>query len=324
MHNPDFLEMIEAAIKAPSAHNTQPWKFKIYEDYIEIHPDFTRHTPIADPYCRELYISLGCATENFCLAAAKKHYISKCSMHDCEGKTIIRVELTKDDAVLPESLVNAIHYRHTNRKKYDFHLIPDEIISQLLALKKEDGISAYFYKKGEKTFDLFTNLVKQSNYVLYNNFAFKKELLHWIRFNKRHALKTKDGLTYNSLGFPPVPSFLGNPIAYSQLKPNVQIKDYERKIFSSSHLVLFTAQGNRPIDCIYLGMYLERMQLKMHELGIAYTYLNQPCELPEFVNEIKKQLSLTLEYPHILLRIGYSRKSVLSPRREITEVVELI
>ena len=32
--NPDFLFMVEYAIKAPSGHNTQPWLFRINENSI--------------------------------------------------------------------------------------------------------------------------------------------------------------------------------------------------------------------------------------------------------------------------------------------------
>ena len=34
----DYLFMIEQAIKAPSGHNTQPWKFRLFSDHIDILP----------------------------------------------------------------------------------------------------------------------------------------------------------------------------------------------------------------------------------------------------------------------------------------------
>jgi len=46
--NPDFLFMVEYAIKAPSGHNTQPWLFRINENSIEIHPNFDRALPVVD------------------------------------------------------------------------------------------------------------------------------------------------------------------------------------------------------------------------------------------------------------------------------------
>lgn len=46
VQNPDFLFMVEYAIKAPSGHNTQPWLFRINENNIEIHPNFDRALPV--------------------------------------------------------------------------------------------------------------------------------------------------------------------------------------------------------------------------------------------------------------------------------------
>ena len=68
----DYLFMIAQAVKAPSGHNTQPWLFKIAEGEIDILPDFTKSLPVVDPNHRELFVSLGCAAENLCIAAAHK------------------------------------------------------------------------------------------------------------------------------------------------------------------------------------------------------------------------------------------------------------
>ena len=55
--NPDFLFMVEYAIKAPSGHNTQPWLFRINENSIEIHPNFDMALPVVDFDNRELFIN---------------------------------------------------------------------------------------------------------------------------------------------------------------------------------------------------------------------------------------------------------------------------
>ena len=61
--------LIHYATLAANGHNTQPWKFAIQENAIEIHPDTTRRLPVVDPDNRELWISLGCALENLLIAA---------------------------------------------------------------------------------------------------------------------------------------------------------------------------------------------------------------------------------------------------------------
>jgi len=64
-----YEELIQNAIKAPSGHNTQPWKFRVAENAIIIYPDYERTLPVVDSDNHALFISLGCALENLIIAA---------------------------------------------------------------------------------------------------------------------------------------------------------------------------------------------------------------------------------------------------------------
>jgi hypothetical protein len=61
--------LVRYAILAPSTRNTQPWRFRVDRERVEIRPDLTRWHPVADPEGREMYLSLGCAIENLIVAA---------------------------------------------------------------------------------------------------------------------------------------------------------------------------------------------------------------------------------------------------------------
>ena len=67
----DTKKLIEFAVKAPSGHNTQPWRFIVRDREIQIHPDLTRILPVVDSDNHALYIGLGCAAENIVIAAKK-------------------------------------------------------------------------------------------------------------------------------------------------------------------------------------------------------------------------------------------------------------
>lgn len=60
-----------AAVLAPSAHNTQPWLFRVAPSRIDLFADPARNIGTMDPLRRELQISLGCALENVVLAAPR-------------------------------------------------------------------------------------------------------------------------------------------------------------------------------------------------------------------------------------------------------------
>ena len=53
--------LIETAVRAPSVHNTQPWRFHVGPAGLELHADRSRQLPAVDPFGRELLISCGAA-----------------------------------------------------------------------------------------------------------------------------------------------------------------------------------------------------------------------------------------------------------------------
>ena len=122
----DYLFMIAQAVKAPSGHNTQPWLFKIADGEIDIIPDFTKSLPVVDPNHRELFVSLGCAAENLCIAAAHKGYESRVAVTN-EG--VIRVLLAKQSHDVASPLFAQIPLRQTNRSRYDGKIIPEDSIA---------------------------------------------------------------------------------------------------------------------------------------------------------------------------------------------------
>ena len=320
--NPDFIKMIGYATKAPSGHNTQPWKFIISESSIEIHPDFGQALPVVDASNRELYISLGCAAENLIIAASESGYESSFSIHiDDKNHTYIRIDLKKGKC-LSSPLFEQIERRQTNRRVYNKRMITQDTMSLLKSVFGEEDTKVRFYKNGSPDFLVLANLISEGNTVQMSDEAFKAELLSWIRYNKKHKDKTKNGLTNEVMGTPSAPAFIGKPIVNSFLKPDKQNKTDMEKINSSSHMVLFSTEQNNPENWILLGRRLELFLLAATWLGIANAYLNQPCEVESIAAMLPSKLKLGNEIPVLLLRIGYAEPMPFAPRKEINDVIE--
>lgn len=315
--NQDYLFMIEQAAKAPSGHNTQPWLFKINESSIEIHPNLTKSLPVVDPHNRELFISLGCATENLCIAAACKGYASAVTI---SGEGIITISLQKDESVTYDPLLEQIPLRQTNRSVYNGQTVPDSAINRLKEIPLHTGLNAYFYKNGTVQFDSIASLVTEGNVMQMQNKDFTRELKSWMRFNKKHQDKTNDGLSYAVFGAPNLPMFIIKPIMSNYLNPKTQNKGDTKKIRSSSHFVLFTTEAHTVEQWIDLGRSLERFLLKSTELGIVHAYTNQPNEVEELQSQMIDALQLRT-HPAILLRIGYGEKMPYSKRKNFRELI---
>lgn len=316
--NIDFIQIANYASKAPSGHNTQPWKFHITDDRITVMPNFKVALPVVDGNNRELFISLGCAVENLLIAAGHLGYATHIMEYNIKGITI---RLAKTDSTIENPLFRQIEKRQTNRSIYNGSKIPNEKLRQLQTVQKENQIQFYFAEIGTPLADTITGYIMKGNEIQMNDTDFKNELLSWMRFNKRQVETTHNGLSYRVFGNPPLPKILARPIVNRFLKSDVQNKSDRKKITSSSHFVIYTTQKNTVEEWIDLGRTLQRFLLKATETGISYAFLNQPCEVPPLASALQKISPFTQEYPTLILRIGYARPLPYSPRQKIETVI---
>lgn len=68
--------ILRYAVRAPSGHNTQPWRFRIVGDCLELHADRTRALPVVDSADRALHISCGAALRH--VVVALRHFGFAC------------------------------------------------------------------------------------------------------------------------------------------------------------------------------------------------------------------------------------------------------
>jgi hypothetical protein len=68
--NADVARAVEQATRAPSVHNTQPWRWRIGPHSVDLHADWDRHLPATDPDRRDLVLSCGVALHHLRVALA--------------------------------------------------------------------------------------------------------------------------------------------------------------------------------------------------------------------------------------------------------------
>lgn len=323
--NPDYVYLIEQAIKAPSGHNTQPWLFRVSEEAIEILPDRSKVLPVVDPQQRELFISVGCAAENLCLAAAEKGYRPEAVVTD-DGSVRIRLRRAAVvSGLAPASgassaLAPLIGRRQTNRSVYTGRLIDEEVIKSWLAVEGDTGIRIEAWPRGSGPFEQLARYVAEGNELQLGDAAFRAELKVWMRFNSKHVGQRHDGLTYAVFGAPDLPRWISEPVIGAMLNGRSQNRADRKKIASSSHLVLFASKEDTPRGWVALGRALEVFLLRLTEAGVAAAFLNQPCELPVLAEKVGRKFLPSGVYPQLLLRIGYAARPMpFSPRRRVEE-----
>jgi len=313
MENTSFSELaskwISFGIRAPSGHNSQPWIFQVGENAIYILPNLKRHLEVVDSTDRELFVSLGCALENLQLAALQDSYTSDYEYKD--DKIVItfqKVDTAIENKEENDKLFNAINKRHTHRGNFTGEKISEEnlqIIKKCAEAKSNENVDVKIYDSGSEEAKIVCQKISEGNDIQMADPAFRNELIEWMRFNNRHISENQNGLCYNVLGFPALPTAIGRVVIKMFLKPNAQNKTDNEVNASSSQFCMFTVKENTIPNYVALGKYIERILLTVSSLGLAYSFSNQPCEVPKLNEEIKNELKLT-DYPSVIIRLGSS------------------
>lgn len=113
------LRIASAAILSANPYNTQPWLFRLTANRIDVIANKGRNLANLDPYRRELYIGLGCALENACVAAPSQGLEAKVSLlpKGPDDDTAAVVEF-KPIGAATHKHHEAIALRHTHRGPY--------------------------------------------------------------------------------------------------------------------------------------------------------------------------------------------------------------
>ena len=309
-------ELIRYATLAASGHNTQPWKFAVNAATIEIHPDYTRRLPAVDPNDRELWISLGCALENLVVAARANGYETQVSYPDTAD--FIQVRLTKGTAH-GSYLLEVIARRQNTRSKFDGRRIKTTDFDQLQALRLEPGVVLHFVTQ-PAGMETVLEYVNQGNRSQFSDQAFVEELIRWIRFNKREALASLDGLHSRCMGSPEVPRWLGK-FFVAGTKPREQAEADAAKLRSSPVAVVVATQSDDKTAWVRTGQVYERLAIAATALNIKSAFLNQPIEVAGIRGQFQTATGIGPALPQLLVRLGYADPLPQSLRRSVEQVL---
>jgi hypothetical protein len=311
-----LFELVRYATLAANGHNTQPWKFAIKENVIEIHPDYTHRLPVVDPNDRELWISLGCALENLLVAARAVGYAPEVTYPD--AAEFIHVRLTADTPQR-SPLFDAIPKRQTTRSEYNGQLIQRSDLDQVQALPLEPGVALRFVTNPT---DLETMLayINQGNLRQYGDKAFTNELIGWLRFTKKEALASRDGLFLGCAGNPEMPRWVGQWVV-AGVKPQQQADVDAKKLRSSAGAIVVASATDDRAAWVRTGQVYERLALKMTSLNIKSAFVNQPIEVTELRPQFQRVMGLDGSQPQLLVRYGFAASMPGSLRRPLAQVL---
>ncbi|MEU7815666.1 NAD(P)H nitroreductase [Pseudonocardia sp. NPDC049154] len=136
---------VQLALRAPSVHNTQPWRWRLRAREVELHADPARHLSGTDPDRRDLVISCGAALHHLRVAAAGFGGAVEIDRlpdpdHTWHLATVRLVEGQPDRAAA--ALFGQLTRRHTDRRRYSPEPVPEPHVAALVERAGDLGVVA--------------------------------------------------------------------------------------------------------------------------------------------------------------------------------------
>ncbi|MBQ1073560.1 nitroreductase family protein [Micromonospora sp. C31] len=303
------------AVRAPSLHNTQPWRFRLRDGGIEVLADPQRRLPATDPNGWGVRIACGAALFNLRLALAVAGTPATVRLRPCPAEPDVVARLVPDVPRRPtpaeQALHGAIPRRFSNRAPFWPDPVPADARWRLAEAARAEQCWLELLV-GVSAVNAFAEIARSAHRVLERSPEYRAEHQEWVR-----ATPAPDG----------IPAASGGPLGEPQdLLPSRGFGGLNRapgRDFEPEPLVaVLGSPGNTAVDQVVAGQALQRVLLAATDSGLAVSMLSQPIEVPS----AREQLRLSLGRfgtPQMVMRVGYGQPGWPTPRREVDEVLEL-
>jgi hypothetical protein len=313
--------VVKYAICAPSSHNSQPWRFRIREDALELLADRQRRLRVSDFNDRELLISCGAALHH--LRVALRHFGCRDGVEvlpkEGDADLVARVRLAgpHDPTAEDHLLFAAIPKRRTCRAAFRAQLPGPRLLTHLQFASAHEGAGLHFILDDEvKT--RVAELVMRADAEQMADKAFRTELAAWLRGNRTDSADGMPGYAFgmNDLTAAVAPLVVRTfDLGRGRAAKNGELAS------GSPALGVVSTLADGPRAWIGSGQALARVLLRATVDGVSASFLNQPIELPTRRLELGALLRLE-SYPQLLLRFGYGPVVKPTPRRAVEAVLE--
>ncbi|MGW5051924.1 Acg family FMN-binding oxidoreductase [Actinokineospora sp. NPDC004072] len=313
--------VLTAATMAPSLHNTQPWRFAVLPDRIELRADPAARLPATDPDDRELRLGCGAALLNLRLALAARGVRPLVTLAhqrwpgDDPDRPLATVRHGGRSRMLPATaaLERAIPKRRTVRTPFTDAPVPAAHRARLAGAAADERCWLHSVDDPADRAGL-RDLVARAHRAQTADAATAAELAAWTG----HDGSRPDGVPTAASGPRPEPQdeWAMRDFGAGRARERVPGKDFE----PSPLIMVLQSFTDGPAEQLQAGQALQRVLLTATALGLSASLLSQPVELPQSRAELGRLLGNRLT-PQAVLRVGYGTPTPATPRKPLSDVL---
>jgi hypothetical protein len=301
------------AVRAPSVHNTQPWRLRLTPDSLEVHADWSRRLSVLDGHGRQVLMSCGCALLNARVAIAaagrtcRVERVPDPAHPDLLARVVLLDEPPAGSAPSTDTLARldaAVGARRTTRTPFTGDPPPAGLLVSLVGAAADEGaeLAVLDVSQGRTA----TRLSRRADEVQDAVPGYRLELAAWTGGDVGRT----DGVPVSAL--PPRtgrgPDTRGMGLLTGQDDP------------TTGALMVLGTRHESQLEWLRAGEALERVLLELTAAGFAASTLMQVIEVAETSVALRAGLGLVM-HPQALLRVGRAAEVPATRRRRLVDVL---
>lgn len=310
---------LEIACRAPSVHNTQPWRWLVADHSVHLLADRSRQLPVIDHDGRELTISCGAVLHHARVAfrGLGWHPQVRRLPDPANPDHLATIEF----APLPRidqhvsTLMAAIANRRTDRRPFLPDPLPDHVVARLVGAAMAERATLTFVTDPAARRDVIVALAHADS-TQRTNPMYQAEIAEWThrRPDAGHGVPARNvpATTAFPRGMP------GRNFGPGELEGPPPTDD-------GAVLAVFGSDGDGPMDWLRVGEALSAVMLSAATEGIATCPLSQVAEVAATRDLVCRVAPRATGRPQLVLRVGWPVTSTYpgppTPRRDRDDVV---
>jgi hypothetical protein len=316
--------LIETAGRAPSVHNSQPWRFRVRAEMVELWCDPRRRT-WSDPSGRDMLISCGAALFGLRLAVRSLGHLPVVDLLPDNGQlrflARVRVGRLAPADALETRMLAAIPHRHTHRGPFTAAPLPRGLLAGLQNDVLKERAELALVQPGlsyERLAVLAASAARRGDI----DPRAKATIRRWTRAAQvqDRVSPDRDGIERDGI---PATALVAGPARRAQpgrlaqrdfdLGRNLGLLPAGGGAAPAATAILFT-RDDRRADWLHAGQALYRLLLHAASEWVFASLYSQPIEDSVTRTLIRDQLGLP-GYPQMVLQFGIAQTAAATARR---------
>ena len=318
---------VEQALRAPSVHNTQPWRWRIDDDRAELFADRDRQLVATDPDARDLVLSCGAALHHLVVALAAQGVDAQVDrLPDPDDVTHLSTVTLRSGAgpAADATLAPQIPLRRTDRRRMSHRPVPADLLHELAEHARGAGAVLVPTNRGDLRARLTAALADAARQQQEAP-GYVTELTVWThRYAGAHDGIAPGNLAASSVGAPldtpsPMRAFPQGRLAQPGPPLGHGLAD------DAAELVVVATPGDDVLDRLRAGEATSAVLLAATRAGLSTTPLSQGMEVDATREAIRFDILPMAETPQLILRLGWPATGAATlpttPRRPLSAVL---